>query len=814
MKDINYMNKKVFIIIQIISYLSFWGQISEKAYSADLPKMTIDPSIISISSSNDSPKLPNISELLAANDTVQLRKIRIGIIVDNPKNNQLINTFKGEIHTVLDNDYEVIFPTEGTLTANGQVNDINSKANLLLNDKNIDIIISLGEFASNYFNTRKSLSKPVISAINFPSDIGSQSGNLSTNLNFIPSHIPEENDLATFYRLVPFKNLTILVDEQVLKSFPRYAESLQTSAKGFKADSKVLAVNNNITAVINNIPSNSDAIYISSLPALTPENFQILVNCLNARKLPTFSYSGKDEVQKGILATAAPNNNQKIARQTAINIERILNGEKPSSIKSKIDFNPKLVLNQETAKKIGYLPDWKVKTEALLINNENTPSINALSISDAIKEAVTTNLDILANAHEVNASKKEINQMYSNFIPHIDSSIGYAHVGDSLQNINVMGASLDLLPADSMYGNAKVSQLIYSDKALAGITIKKRIYEAKQINNKEIKLDIAANTADSYINLLKINNFIKVQRSNLELLKSNLEQAKVRKMAGASNPGEIYRWQAEISSGKKNVLDIENQLDIVRTDLNRILNRQLSNELNTKDVELSDPILLTTNNNFIEYIENPYKFKFLRDFIIQKTIAESTEIQKLDKIIQAKERELLASKRDFWTPEVGAESQIIGFTPSGGFDNHAIWYAGVRANLPNFDGGAKIATYQKLKEELEALKIQRESVVTKINERSQIALLKVQNSYPNIKLTSDASINAHKSLDLLLDNYKKGTINVYDVINGQNTALSSDLLACNAKYDFISNLIEFQRSIGIVDPEIAGKELEKLVCRT
>lgn len=780
------MFKKILIFFQIFAFIAMPIYCSMRVNAAELPPL---------------PKLPNIIPLnftssLSVDEIKSVKKIRIGIISDYPssQNQQLIQDLEKEIKSVLGLDYEVVFPKDSIITANGKLNDIQNKANSLLKSKNVNTIISIGYFSSTYLSNQKSSKKNIICAINIDSQ-----KNKNSKINYVNNNFSAIKDIENFKKFVPFKKLIILTDSQFANIYPSYLKQISLALQKQDVNTKFLYADSDINSLLSSINDGSDAIYI--LPTnINSDKINEFISFANDSKIPVYSSSSEVGIKNGVLFASTPYNPNKIAKQTAINLQKILSGETPISVKSNINSEEKIAFNQETADKIGYLPDWKLRTETNVINSDKVDEDEGLTLSATIEESIKANLDILAKAYDVKASKKDINLAYSDYLPHIGGSVDYVHVGKSLQSIDSGDSQVDLFPADSLNITGKVSQLIYSDKVIANISIRKKVHEVKQIEDKQLKLDIATSTADVYMNLLKVKNIIKLQRNNLELLKSNLEQAKIKTNAGSANPAEIYRWNAEIASGKKSVLEVENQQEIAKTDLNRLLGRNLNGKISTKEVDISDPILLSTDGKFLNYLENPYKFRILKAYVIKKSIGDSPEIKQMDKMIQIKERELLAAKRDFWVPELGAESYVLGFTPKGGFSSNAIWFAGIRAALPTFDGGGKIAVYQKLKEELEGLKIQRQSLASKISERAQVALFNMAVAYPNIKLTNDASINTHKSLKIVLENYKTGTISYYDVINIQNLTLASDLLACNAKYEFISNLLQFQRSIGIINP--------------
>jgi outer membrane protein TolC len=53
-----------------------------------------------------------------------------------------------------------------------------------------------------------------------------------------------------------------------------------------------------------------------------------------------------------------------------------------------------------------------------------------------------------------------------------------------------------------------------------------------------------------------------------------------------------------------------------------------------------------------------------------------------------------------------------------------------------------------------------------------------------------------KNLDLVTDSYAKGVVSIQDLLDAQNSALTADLNAANAVYDFLIDLVEVERAAG------------------
>ncbi|MCI0695717.1 hypothetical protein L0337_27405 [candidate division KSB1 bacterium] len=109
--------------------------------------------------------------------------------------------------------------------------------------------------------------------------------------------------------------------------------------------------------------------------------FDLLVAGLNQRRLPSFSYLGRAEVEKGVMASYAPTNDlTRRARRIASNIQRILKGEDAGNIPVDFSSASQLTINMATVHAIGFYPNWKTLTEAELLNQEEMKAGRTLSL--------------------------------------------------------------------------------------------------------------------------------------------------------------------------------------------------------------------------------------------------------------------------------------------------------------------------------------------------------------------------------------------------------------------------------------------------
>jgi len=291
---------------------------------------------------------------------------------------------------------------------------------------------------------------------------------------------------------------------------------------------------------------------------------------LKKRKLPSFSNMGIREVEQGILAISTPSAFPAIARRTALNIQRILLGEEPGSIPVSFAVGERLTINMATARAINVYPNWSILTEAELINQEIAEVERKLDLNTAVKEAIDANLDLAANERFVAAGSQNIKEARSKLLPQLSLSA----LGTAIDRDRAF-ASFGAMPEFTSSGSITATQVIFSEPAHANLSIQKSLQKTRVWQREQLRLDIILAASTAYLNVLRAKSFERIQRENLKRIRSNLELAQVREAVGVAGPAEVYRWESEMATNRKAVIQASAQRSLAEIELNRLLHRPL-----------------------------------------------------------------------------------------------------------------------------------------------------------------------------------------------------------------------------------------------
>jgi outer membrane protein TolC len=423
-----------------------------------------------------------------------------------------------------------------------------------------------------------------------------------------------------------------------------------------------------------------------------------------------------------------------------------------------------------------------------------------LSLESAVREAIDSNLDLAVENRVVAAGVQAVKQARATLLPQIDLDAGGVIIDEDRAR-----AGFGSQPERSLSGGFTARQLIYSDDAWSDYTVEKHRQTSREEQRETVRLDIARAAAVSYLEVLRTKTSERIQQENLKLTRSNLDRARVRVSIGIASRAEEFRWESEIASSRQFVLRATTRRQQAETNLNRLLNQPLEEPFLTEETDLSDPMLLVSDNRFFYYVDNPRNFSLFRDFLVTEGLDAAPELKQLNAAIAAQERTLVSAKRAFWLPTFSLEGNVTEVLGEGGEGqrsdsitglNNTDWSVGAFATFPLVEGGNKFATIKRASEEMSGLRLEYQSTAEKVEERIRVSFDETGFSYPSIRLSREGAEAARRNLGLVTDQYVRGVVSIIDLLDAQNNALVAEEGAQNAVYNFLIDLMNVQRATG------------------
>ncbi len=746
--------------------------------------------------------------------------VTVGLLLDGQweNNEKSIVMLATEVKDLLSDEYDIRFPAGKIINGNWDAAQIKSGLDRLLADPEVDIVIAGGYMASSDAGLRgvRSFPKPVLAPLvinsgyqGFPYKDGTSG---VKNFSYLTFRNNLERDLEVFSEITPFKKVSFIMYEGTFSAYPRLKEIVcaKTSALGYTP--RIVLIDDTAASALAQLDGSEEAVVVSFTQHMPPEQWRLLVDGLNKLGLPTYSLMGSEQVKGGLLATRYQELDlQRLARRIALNLQSILQGQDAGSLPVEFSDQDNLLINLATARQVGVDLSWVIKSEAELIDSEPVGTEH-ITLSGAVFDALDYNLALSAQKRSVEASSREVNIARSNLLPRLEiQSTG------TVVDKKTAQSSFGQQPQRLLTGSATLTQLLYSEPAWANLDIQQKLQKAREKDRDAFRLDVIQLTTTTYLNVLRAESAVRIQRDNLRLTRRNLDMARKRLQIGYAGPQEVYRWESQLANNRKDIIAAQWQLKKAKAALNLMRNQPLEKEFIADETSLEDTHFGVSDPRLENYISSEGRYTILRDFLVQEGIRENPAIQKIDLARQAQRRALSSAKASFWAPTVSLQFQGSSRLAEDGLGTEGLkfelppgmdmdfdipsppddkWHAALNFSLPLFEGGRKLAERSKAALELESLRIQNRALSERVEQEIRTALFATGSSYPAISLSRDAAEAARKNLEIVTESYSRGTVSILELLDAQNFDLVAEQVAASSVFDFMIDMVNVERAVG------------------
>ena len=711
------------------------------------------------------------------------------------------DNLRQEIGRILQVDYTVEMPAELDQTADGTVESVQAALKALLGNKQVDLIVATGPLGSREAGRLPDLAHPVIGTWILDPEIQQvpfkDGASGRHNFTYITVGNLLSADIAALEKVVEYDHLVVTGSAGWVAALPG-----DGSAMGQHTDSRTsfVAGDGTVESILANLPDDADAIYLLPMINMSSSEITALLTAFIERKLPVLSMIGEPEVINGALLGVAPDTwRQRMYRRVALVATDIMSGKKPADIPVLMMRDDQLFLNVQTASRIGVSPPFEVLIEAVMIDEIHEPGTETIDLYAAMARAQAQNRDIAATESAVAAGLEQVNIARAGLLPQINFGLDGQVVDQDL------AAFSPVLSERTTKGDASLTQIIYSDRALADYSIEKHLQEARAGELDLVRLDVGLQAATAYLDVLRAQTRLQIRRQNLGFSRSNFERAEVRVSVGQANRSELYRWESKIASEQAQLMQATVNRRLAAIELNRVLDYPLEVPLKLVDTTLDNQYLTLVPPGVDRFMRDPRSLEVLRDFLVQEGLEGSPELQQLDASILAAEREHSAASRSFWAPDIGLSAGVTQVFSRGGegstiaspaSPDDTFWNVGVFLSLPLYEGGARSAETRRTTQETYRLMRGRQATAQRIEQNVRDSIFQAAASRLTIDLSRTAAEAARLNLEIVADNYTMGLVSLVDLLDAQTNDLNADLAATNAVNDYLIDLMQVERAVG------------------
>lgn len=484
------------------------------------------------------------------------------------------------------------------------------------------------------------------------------------------------------------------------------------------------------------------------------------------------------------------------ARVSGINLLEIAKGKDVKSITSEISASDNsAIFNLSQAKKLKVFPDIKYLQKVSLIEGKKRKT-KPLDFHSGVEISLQENLKIKSSIEDIKTSKYDVTTAKSERRPSASTYAQYSSQDSKGASVPWTG------PQDTVRGGVSLMYTIFDDEINAEVAVSKLTNRSKEYKYQNNRLDTINNFGNTYLQILKLQEDINIEKANYKLLKKYLHIAETNYRAGASDKEDIYRFQSEIASSLSNIFQLKGSLKTEQSKLNLILNRTQDNiYYNLQVIDENDEPFKALSTAIKSIGFDLSKEDKLRRYLSELAVKNSFDIKIIDVSINSKSKELGAAKRLRYTPKVSATGDLSkdlidswGTGASDDDDSH--WQAGLKIEIPLVKGGAIESQKDSLTSQMNSLKYQRESIIASIIQDTLSNLNNVEKSFyqtETIKENLDASI---KNLDLIEGQYVQGAISISDLLDAKTTFIQAKSDSNINKYEYLGFILDLEKNIG------------------
>ncbi len=737
------------------------------------------------------------------------KTVELAFVFDGPsdKNQEVLKVFQQTITKSLLPDYKASFPNDLIFTG-----DWSDKGAITASEKALAsrafMVISLGYLSSNYYADKKNKNKYVITI--------DQYGLRDFGDKFFNPVQQSVNDFILFKKLVPNqKKAAILMNENFYKTRSNWNQVIakKLKEKNCDLDYVVIPVNSNIKSVVEKIPNDADTVFVTPLFNITTAQRKDLYKAINDKKLPTFSSVGKEDVDLGaMLGTSTFDVDKKIAEATSFNIHGVLHGAAVKNEKIPFFDDKVIFFNSDTAEAVGYTAPLRLLNNAEVISHKELPKYDLAYILNTLEE---NNLDIARKKFLISAARRATTAAYLRYLPTLRLDLGHQSYNDGYAQ------SYSNVPTRVGQFTVGMDQVIYSPDLVTNIIVKHKKLKFDKAEKALTEATIGLDTGLLYIDMLMLENMIKVQDEYVQETRENLAIARVREKTGKCGTEEILRWAGEVSEAEKKLLSMRADYKNIKITLNKLLYQDQKGDFTLVPLTASDPAFFTSDLHIIDHVRDPQKLGKFTDMLVNEVIYLAPETTKLKAAIAMKKAEISNYAQKFVMPnaklslEYGTQFDrhlpyeneghlqmaptylstggLMG-TPWLGLDKHSTRVM-VAAQWKPIEGGTKIAEIARCKAELNELKAYLEQVNTELEMTVREVVNRAIAKYFIIEKSYKAMFAEAENYQMVKNKYLMGQVPINQVADAQHLYFTAKIDALNSQYEFFKELMWVQRGI-------------------
>ena len=406
----------------------------------------------------------------------------------------------------------------------------------------------------------------------------------------------------------------------------------------------------------------------------------------------------------------------------------------------------------------------------------------AITLYDALNQTYKKNIQLNAERENIKASEEDINISKADYKPSVTLS-GSKSLEETNKLTNQSGGDASSKDVDPFTTSIKLEQTIIDfgrgltyEKNVIGLDLAKA-----RLNKKE--QDILHNAIEVYTDLILAREKLKINKKNLNLLKRQVQNDKVRLDRGQITITDLSQSESSLAGAQAQFTQAKNDLLIGKLNYENIIGT------------IEDPNALKKNSNAIVGIPNSLK----EAINLSKQNNPDIKIARLD-LIQS-EKDLAISESDLKPTASLSLERSYSEDFSSTIDQREKDTLKATVSWPFYSGGKKRSTINKNSNLTFRKRLLLEDAIrtTDINIASAWSSLESSKSFLNsVKVQVRAAQIANEGIAA---EYERGSRTTMDVIQSNALLLSAQISLASSQRNYLLAQYKLLKAIGLLNSQ-------------
>jgi multidrug efflux system outer membrane protein len=396
------------------------------------------------------------------------------------------------------------------------------------------------------------------------------------------------------------------------------------------------------------------------------------------------------------------------------------------------------------------------------------------TLQELIRTALKQNYDLQLATERINAGRAQVQITRSNLFPQVAGNADFS--GGKEHNFQTTSNFLTLT-ADAAF------QLDFFGKLRRATEASRAQLLATEDARQTVILTLVSDVASDYFALLQLDLQLQITKDTVKTQEDSVKLTKFRVEHGVATKLEVLQAQQVLDTANATVPDLE---------------RQIAQEENAISILLGNyPQGVPRGHTLVEQVLPPEVPPGLSSTLLERR----PDIREAEQVLVAANAEIGVAKAQFF-PQISLTGSGGGaFGRSSAFSGLmssqlGIWSYGAQVSQPIFTGGALRGNLRFAKSQHEQALISYQQAIQHAFGDVSDALIGYQKNHEVRVFQEQTVADLQESVRLSIMRYRGGTTTYLEVLDGQRSLFSAELVLAQARGTEYQSLVQLYRSLG------------------